>query len=136
MRNFQPCVRYFKYMTQRNRQKHMEHTYYFTQGSFKKYVIYKLHFLTNHSPYITPHIMLCHFFSDSPPPMCHSLKRQTMAGSKRKLFCIYGCLSISYYIKGDRKDRKLQCARTFTHRHTCINKPCRQKYGIMIVWIW
>ena len=31
---------------------------------------------------------------------------------------------------------ELMCAFMFTHRYTDINKPCWQKSGVMMLWMW
>ena len=50
---------------------------------------------------------------------------------------IYGCLSITHYIKLGRKDQKQEFSAifpfTFTHRYTGTNKPCWQNVAFDLV---
>ena len=61
--------------------------------------------------------LLVHGFPS--PPLCYSLKITNYRMRKKKIFCIYGCFSVSRYIKEGRK-------RIFRHnrifRHICMYK--------------
>ena len=52
-------------------------------------------------------------------PLCYSLKIRSYGMTEIKIFCIYGCFSVSRYIKGSRKS-------IFRHnwifRHSCMYK--------------
>ena len=44
------------------------------------------------------HVILCHFILKRSSPLCHSPKSDNPWDDK-KVFCIYGCFRISYYVK-------------------------------------
>ena len=64
--------------------------------------------------------------------------RQTMEGEKNNFFRINDCVSISGCITRNRNGQKVQYLNelvlSFSHRHSCINKPCWQVNEIAILW--
>ena len=51
------------------------------------------------------------------PPLCYSLKITNYGMREKKIFCIYGCFSVSSYIKGCRRSH-LQRQSSFYLRYT------------------
>lgn len=80
-------------------------------------------------------------FSSSLSSSCYLLKSdKPWKQREENFFCIDGCLSMSYYIKRNKKRQTLHFLKSIgrvivTHRHTCINKPCWQS-GEIIIWIY
>ena len=64
-----------------------------------------------------------------PLPLCYSLKIRNYRMREKKIFCIYGCFSLSRYIKGGR-NHIFRHERIF--RYTCINNTHWQGGGIEI----
>ena len=82
-----------------------------------------------------PYVTLCHFFLQTPYSLCYSLKiGKTKALNRRIFICVYGCLSISHYIKGDEKVQKLQFCRSGhlpLHRGTYARTSPDVKMGVL-----
>ena len=55
--------------------------------------------------------------------LCYSLKIKNYEITKKKIFCIYGCFSVSRYIKGDRKNLIFRTI-VFLDKHVYANNPC------------
>ena len=69
-----------------------EYTSVYYKGVIQKYVTCKMAFFEPPSSHVT----LCHLLS-SPLPLYHSLKATHYGVKQKKIFAIYGCLSISHY---------------------------------------
>ena len=54
-------------------------------------------------------------------PLCYSLKTRSYGMREKKIFCIYGCFSVSCYINGG-----------FLDTHVCINNPHWQSSEIIV----
>ena len=88
-------------------------------------------------------LTLCLFLSSPLKFMSCTKKEQTMARSyvRRKFYSMNSGLSISCYLKRNKKVKRSKicepiCAAIFTHKHTCVNKPCWQRGEIIILWKW
>ena len=65
-----------------------------------------------------------------PLPLCYSLKVRNYRMREKKFLCIYGCFSLSRYIKAGRIT-SLDTTE-FLGTHVCINKPHWQSSGMKI----
>ena len=64
-------------------------------------------------------------------PLCYSVKIINHGMREKNINCIYGCFSVSRYIKWSRKMASLETI-SFLDTHVCTNNPYWQISGIII----